>query len=291
VKPILENLLNNSMHSFRVKRTTLSYFDSPWHYHADYELFYIIKSKGVRFVGDNIENFYPGDMVFMGPNLPHVWRNDDEYIDNPNKNAEAIVMQFKEDAFGQGFFDLPEMQSIRTLFNQSRRGLKITGATHEKIAKELKQITKIEGVQRFTSLIGILYKLAISNDLTPLTTESFEKIDINDDSDKINQVFEFVTNEFKNDLELNEVAKIANMSKTAFCRYFKAKTTKTFFEYLTEVRINYASKLLLEDQYSISEISYKCGFNSPSYFNKQFKKVKKITPKEYFIKYKPIIRS
>jgi len=279
------------MHSFRVKRTTLPYFDSPWHYHADYELFYIIKSKGVRFVGDNIENFYPGDMVFMGPNLPHVWRNDDEYIDNPNKNAEAIVMQFKEDAFGQGFFDLPEMQSIRTLFNQSRRGLKITGATHEKIAKELKQITKIEGVQRFTSLIGILYKLAISNDLTPLTTESFEKIDINDDSDKINQVFEFVTNEFKNDLELNEVAKIANMSKTAFCRYFKAKTTKTFFEYLTEVRINYASKLLLEDQYSISEISYKCGFNSPSYFNKQFKKVKKITPKEYFIKYKPIIRS
>ena len=279
------------MHSFRVKRTTLSYFDSPWHYHTDYELFFIIKSKGVRFVGDNIENFYPVDMVFMGPNLPHVWRNDDEYIKNPNKNAEAIVMQFKEDAFGKGFFDLPEMQSIRILFNQSRRGLKITGATHERIAKELKQITKVEGVQRFTSLIDILYILATSSDLIPLTTESFEKIDINDESDKINQVFEFVTNEFKNDLELNEVAKIANMSKTAFCRYFKAKTTKTFFEYLTEVRINYASKLLLEDQYSISEISYKCGFNSPSYFNKQFKKVKKITPKEYFIKYKPIIRS
>ena len=290
MKPQLENLLNNSMHSFRVKRTTLSYFDSPWHYHPDYELFYIIKSKGKRFVGDNIENFYQGDMVFMGPDLPHVWKNDEEYYKNPKRNAEAIVMQFKEDAFGEGFFNLPEMQSVRAFFKLSKRGLKISGDTHKKIARELKIITKLSGVERFTSLLNILNILANSSDLTPLTTESFEKIYYDTGSDKINQVFEYVTNEFRNDIQLIDVAKVANISKTAFCRYFKTRAVKTFFEYLTDVRINYAGKLLIEDQMSISEISYECGFNSPSYFNKQFKKLKTLTPKEYRDKYKPLIQ-
>ena len=121
--------------------------------------------------------------------------------------------------------------------------------------------------------------------------ESFEKAYDDSRSEKINAVFEYTANHFREDIQLLEVSEVANMSKTAFCRYFKAKSTKTFFEYLTDVRINYACRLLMEDKYSISEISYECGFNSPSYFTRKFKAVKKQTPKEYCDTYKPIIQS
>ncbi len=289
MKPQIENLQKDSMHSFRVNHARLQFLDSPWHYHPEYELLYILKSNGQRIVGDSIDHFLEGDMVFVGPDLPHVWQNGDEYYqNNPNYKAEAIVVQFKENALGEGFFQLPEMQSVRVLLKLSKRGLKIDGETHAKIAKELRRIIKIKGLRRIAILLKILDILANSNDLIPLTTESFDKVYYDFGSERINKVFEFVANNFKKNIQLDEVAEVASMSKTAFCRYFKLRSLKTFLEYLNEVRVNYACKLLIEGYMSIAEISYECGFNSPSYFNRQFKAVKKLTPKEYTKKYKPV---
>jgi AraC-like DNA-binding protein len=282
MKPRQENILSDSMYSFHVNHAKLPFLDNPWHFHAAYELLYVIKSKGKRFVGDSIENFYAGDLVFMGPHLPHVWKNGQEYYqNNPEFRTETIVVQFKEDAFGDSFFNLSEMQSIQALFKIAKRGLKITGKTHEKIASDLFDLLKLNRVDRFCKLLQILDTLAKSADLTPLTSKSFEKVFYDPGSEKINKVFEYVANNFRKDIELNEVAKLINMSKPAFCRYFKQRSLKTFLEYLSEVRINYACKLLIEDRLSISEISHECGFNSHSYFNRQFRNIKKQTPKDY----------
>lgn len=282
MKPKVENIISDSLHSFRVNHAKPAILDNPWHFHSDYELLYVIKSSGKRIVGDSIENFYPGDMVFMGSNLPHVWKNGAEYYqNNPEYEAETIVVQFKEESFGAGFFQLSEMSSIKTLLQMSKRGLKIEGHTHKVLAKELFQITKLNAVNRLSSLIKILDILSVSPDLTPITSKSFEKTYYDAGSEKINKVFEYVANNFRKNIQLNEVAVVASMSKTAFCRYFKSRSLKTFLEYLNEVRINYACKLLIENQLSISEIAFECGFNSPSYFNRQFKNAKNQTPKEY----------
>lgn len=282
MKPQVENIISDVMHSFRVNHAYLPLLDNPWHFHSDYELLYVIKSNGKRIVGDSIENFYEGDMVFMGPDLPHVWKNGDEYYqNNPEYSAETIVVQFKEASFGTDFFKLSEMRAIRSLLQLSKRGLKIEGATHKVLVEELHLITTLNAVNRLSSLMKILDILSVSSDLTPIATKSFEKMYYDSGSDKINKVFEYVATNFRNDIQLDEVAVVANMSKTAFCRYFKSRSTKTFLEYLNEVRINYACKLLIEDQLSISEIAFECGFNSSSYFNRQFKNVEKQTPKEY----------
>lgn len=283
MKPLKENIQSDSMQSFRVKHTHLPFLDSPWHYHSDYELFYILKSNGKRIVGDSIESFKEGDMVFMGPNLPHIWKNGEAYYQNdPSVEAEAVVVQFKEGAFGEGFFQLPEMQAIKSLFKLAKRGLKIEGSTHKILAEELLLIPKLNSVNRFRSLMKMLDILSLSADLTPIATKSFEKVYFDSGSEKVNKVFEYVANNFRQNIKLDEIAVVANMSKTAFCRYFKLRSLKTFTEYLNEVRINYACKLLIENQLSISEIAFECGFNSPTYFTRQFKSVKKLTPKEYF---------
>lgn len=221
MKPQRENILSDSMHSFRVNHALLPFLDNPWHYHSDYELFYIIRSKGRRIVGDSIENFYKGDMVFMGPELPHVWKNGEEYYqDNPNFRAEAIVVQFKEDAFGKGFFKIPEMQSTKSLLNLSKRGLKIEGNTHKMLVEELKLILKLNPVNRINSLLKMLDILSNSEELTLIASKSFERIYYDSGSEKINKVFEYVANNFRSNIHLDDVAKVANMSKTVFCRYF-----------------------------------------------------------------------
>lgn len=287
MKPIKENIQSDLLHSFRVNYAKLPFLDSPWHFHSDFELFYNIKGNGKRFVGDSIENFYEGDMVLIGANLPHVWKNGKEYYqENPNYRAEAIVVQFKEDSFGDSFFQIPEMQSIKSLLENSKRGLRILGETHTHISSELYKLVNLEGVARFNKLIYVLDILSRSKELMPLATKSFERCIRADRADSINKVFEYVANSFRKDIQLIEVARVASMSKTAFCRFFKKRTSKTFFQYLNEVRVNYACKLLIEDRLSIAEISYECGFNSPSYFIRQFKNIKKQTPKGFIMTYK-----
>lgn len=290
MKPLKENIQSDLLHSFRVNYARLPFLDTPWHFHSDVELFYNVKGIGKRFVGDSIENFYEGDMVLLGANLPHVWKNGKEYYqNNPQLGVEAIVVQFKEDSFGESFFDIPEMLSVKALLVSSKRGLRIAGETHTHISSELYKLVNLEGVERFNKLIYILDIISRSSDLIPLATKSFEKLIRADRTDSINNVFEYVANNFRKDIQLIEVAKVANMSRTAFCRFFKQRTLKTFFQYLNEVRINYACKLLIEGKLSVAEISYECGFNSPSYFIRQFKNVKSETPKSFCNTYKSFL--
>jgi len=282
MKPLKEKLLSNLAHSFRVKHSVLPYLDSPWHYHDEYELFYIIKSSGKRFVGNSIDNFSEGDMVFMGPNLPHVWKNNGNFYDNLKKNnAEAIVIQFKENVFGKDFFSLPELKSINEFLQLSKRGLLINGSARNQAAPLIKQITHEEGIDRIITLLKILNILSGTSDIIPLASKSFEKIYFDDSGSRIDKVFAYVANNFDKEIKLEKAAKIAGMTETAFCRYFKQRTLKTFFQYLIEVRLSYACKLLIDREKTIGTISIECGFKNVSYFIKQFKKVYRETPAAY----------
>ncbi|MFA8433057.1 MAG: AraC family transcriptional regulator [Marinifilaceae bacterium] len=278
---ILEEIALKNEHSFRSKIDVLPHIQVPWHYHPHFELQFIERSKGTRIVGDCIDTFTEGDMVFMGPNLPHVWKNDDSYYQkNPDLRAVAWVVHFRADVFGPDFFEVPEMSRIKRFLSSSGRGIRIEGSTKYKMIQIWQKLNTANFTQRIIYLLEMLDTLAQSDDLEYLASEDFARIFQKSSNQKLYQIYEFVSRNFQQKIDLEQVAHEASMSKTAFCRFFKNQTGKTFSEFLNEMRINYARKLLAEGKLSISQIAYECGFNSPSYFNRQFKAHTGKAPKE-----------
>lgn len=278
---ILEEIPIKNEHSFRSKVDVLPHIKVPWHYHPEFELQYIEKSKGIRIVGDCIDTFTEGDMVFMGPNLPHVWKNDEHfYRKSPDLRAVAWVIHFRADVLGKDFFDLPEMSRIKRILELSARGIIIKGSTKYKIIQIWQKLNSANFTQRIIYLLQILDTLAQSDDLEHLASEEFAHIFNKSSNQKLYQIYEYISRNFQQRIDLEDIAHEAHMSKTAFCRFFKNKTGKTFSEFLNQMRINYARKLLIEGKLSISQIAYECGFNSPSYFNRQFKAHTDMAPKE-----------
>jgi AraC-like DNA-binding protein len=278
---ILEEISVKREHSFRLKIDVLPHIEVPWHYHPEYELIFIEKSHGTLVIGDCIDHFKDGDMVFIGPNTPHIMKNDDMYYKKESEERViAWVVHFKEDSFGKEFFLLPEMRKIKEMLTNSFKGIRIKGSTKYKIIQCLKNLHASDYSQRIIVLLQILQLIAQSEDLEYLASDNFVESFKQSSNQKLYQIYEYVSKNFQQKIDLDEAAKVANMSKTAFCRFFKNKTQKTFSEFLNEMRINYAQKLLAEDKLSVAQIAYECGFNSPSYFNKQFKAKTGIAPLE-----------
>ncbi|MDQ2180037.1 AraC family transcriptional regulator [Marinifilum sp. D714] len=269
---VLEEISVKKEHSFRSKIDVLPHIEVPWHYHPEYELIFIEKSHGTLVVGDCIDHFNDGDMIFIGPNTPHIMKNDDLfYSKESEERVIAWVVHFKEDSFGKEFFLLPEMKRIKEMLINSFKGIRIDGSTKYKIIQLLQNLHSSDYSQRIIVLLQILQLIAQSEDLEYLASDSFVESFKQSSNQKLYKIYEYVSENFQQKIDLDEAAKVANMSKTAFCRFFKSKTQKTFSEFLNEMRINYAQKLLAEGKLTVAQIAYECGFNSPSYFNKQFK--------------------
>lgn len=268
--------------SFVLQKDVYPYYPTPWHYHPEYELVLVIKSSGKRTVGDHEEPFTDGDLVLLGPNLPHAFQNDPEYYrGDPSLTAEAIVIHFTEDFLGGAFFRLPEMVRVNQLFLQAGFGLKVMGRTREKVADIMQEMLGWSGHRRIIGLLTILEILSLSEELRPLASSGFvQQHDVWGD-DRITKVHTYIMKNFGRDISLADVAEVANMSIPAFCRFFKACTRKAFSVYLNETRVGYACKLLLEEKFSISQICYVSGFNNMSNFYRQFKKVTGKSPLQY----------
>ena len=259
-----------------------SFFQSPFHSHPELELVYIKESHGKRIIGNSVTNFESGDMIFLGSDIPHVWLNDEMYYQGINNlKAKAIVVYFDKDLFGPIFYELKETQKINDLFNQAARGIAITGKTNELIAKKLEKLVKKKNFEIIIGLFEILSILSKSTELTFVNNEAFTPANDQTKNDRLSDVFEYVKKNYKDDISLLEIAKIANLTPTSFCRIFKLKTKKPFVEYLNEIRVSNACKLLIETDMGISEIAYECGYKTASNFNKLFKKLTGTTPKEY----------
>jgi len=269
--------------SFVVFKEKGTYFPCPWHYHPEYELVLVLKSTGRRMVGDHIGYFQEGDLVCLGPYLPHVWINDSIFLNGQaNYDADAIVIHFREDFLGEEFLKIPEMDPLRKFFSLSNRGMSFYGNTKEQINGLMKVMVNMNGIQRLSALLSIFDILSQTNEFTLLASPGHVNSYLDPIKyDRFNKIKEYILANFDKDISLPEVADMANMAISTFCNFFKEKHRITFIEYLNSVRIGHACKLLSGNDQNIVDVAFECGFNNLANFNRQFKKHKNMTPTQY----------
>ncbi len=265
-----------------IKRKQDPCLDSAWHYHAEYELLYISNSFGIRFVGDDVSPFSPGDLVLVGSYLPHLWRNDMTFYKNKNKNysVQTIVTKFTKDFLGENTFDNPEFSDINKLLIDSKYGICFGNNVSEVLKKEIVELPTLSRPEQSIQLLSILYQLATTADKSFLSSTDMRQY-TTEQSYRIDNVIKYISDNHALNIGLNDVADVACMTTNSFCRFFKKMTNKSFTQFLNEVRIRNASRMLIQDNVSISTICYSVGYNSITNFNKQFKQIMHTTPKDY----------
>jgi AraC-like DNA-binding protein len=290
MKPVIYKVPFVSNSSFSTREVRLPYFDATWHFHQEYELVLIVQSKGKRFVGSHISDFEAGNLTFLGPKLPHLFRNEQPYYEPGSAlpQAVSIVIQFPEDFLGNSFLLIPEMQAVRQLFEKAMLGLDIYGKTRKTVAERMIQMLQLEGLDRLLSLLSILKIIAHSTEYVTLSKPGISGATLKD-TERMNKIYEFVLLNYQKPIILQQVADLVHMSRSAFCRYFKMRTKKTFYLFVSEIRIGHACKLLLEEDLNVTQISMESGFNNLSNFNRQFQAITNMSPlkyKQFYVKQK-----
>lgn len=251
-------------------------FYEKLHQHEEIQLSYIVAGKGTFIVGDTIRDYQSGDVLLFGSNVPHVLKSDPEN----DEDSYMISVFFTHDSFGEHFFNLPKLQEVKHLLNDASFGIKF-----QENQAVLKLLFEAVLIQKTIKRFAIFFEmLAIVTESKYETVSSFinTKNYTDDEGKRMSAVFEFVMNHFDQKIVLEEIATIANMTPNAFCKYFKQRTNKTFFKFLTEVRIENACKFLgNQQQVSIADVAYNCGFFNISNFNRKFKEIKGVTPTEF----------
>jgi AraC-like DNA-binding protein len=281
MRPQLLKVLKGPDRSFSVRRDLFP-INNRWHYHAEIELIHIKKGEGTQFIGDSIKRFKAGDVILVGPNLPHYWRFDDVYYEENTKAiADIRVAHFNENFWGPQFLELPENLCIKTVLEKARRGLQITGKTRQKVADLLEELQEIDGPQRIVLLIEALTQIANAKQLVPLSSMGFQPDLVDAEKDRINAIYEYSIRNFKRKIQLEEIAEVANISPNSFCRYFKSRTRKTYSQFLIELRVGHACKLLIENNHCLKRLCYESGFNNFTSFHKYFKLITGKSPLVY----------
>jgi AraC-like DNA-binding protein len=282
MKALFEKVTFQEQSSLLVRRFRLPYFDAPWHYHPEYELTYIVKGYGRRFVGDHVEPFQHGDLVLVGPNLPHFWRSDDHfYRSDSDEQVESIVIQFPVALDQQVLAAVPEATAVRQLFERARYGLRFSQPVSQAIASQLEELPACKGLSQLVELLAILNTLTTDRDACLLASEGYQLAPGVAETERMKRILEFMLANFKEEIRIEQVASVAGMAPAAFCRYFRKRTRKTFVEYLNELRISHARNLLTKADMSIGQVGLEAGFNNISHFHRHFKRLTGLTPLRY----------
>lgn len=268
--------------AFVINELKAPYFDVNWHFHSEYQLFIVLKGRGTRFIGDHMQAFKEGDMVLTGPDLPHLWKNDKAYH-NPDNNlsVQGIVIYFPDNFLNNSVFSLEEFESIALMLKKSVRGIEISGPTNQMVREMMIELLDLKGGCSLIQLLKILQTIADSTDCKLITGAAYINTNKESERDRMGQVYEYVMQNFQGKVSLEEAAQLSNLSVSAFSRFFKSRVNKSFSDFLTDVRISHACKLLHETDLNISEVSYDCGFFTLSNFNKLFKERMNMTPVQY----------
>lgn len=277
-EPLFEKVLL-SQSSFLVKEEHFSNFDIAWHVHPEFELTYISQGEGKINVGDYISELDGPKLLLIGPNLPHSWYGSKE--PEGKVLAKQIVIQFPPDFLGDDFFENPAFRKIRELLDKSNRGLLFHDSEKHELSERIARVLMMNEFDRIIELLNLLQALATQRNFTELSSIGYSELVNSGESVRLNTIYAFILDNFKTDLNLKTVAGIASMTPQAFSRYFKERTKRTFISFLNEVRIGYACRLLTEQSMTISQICYESGYSNLSNFNRQFKKIKSMTPSEY----------
>ena len=261
--------------AYRVKSSPS--FPFKWHFHPEYELTFILESSGTRFVGDSNESYKAGDLVLLGPNLPHTWLSDPGLPDD--LRHRAIVVHFVEDFLGAVFNSSPEMMEISDLLGRAARGLHFSSPLAAEAGAKMVLMKKQEGLKRLVSLLGLLQELTPGG--RSLSSSAFVPSNRERDLRRIDRVCAYINARYHGRLSQPEVADIAGMTPQAFSRFFRKTVGKTFVDYLAELRVSQACRLLIETDQSVVEISLRSGFNNLSNFNRRFRKLRGQSPRRF----------
>lgn len=277
---------------FVVQYDNLDHFYDQLHHHPELQLIYILEGTGDLFVGDSITTFEEGNLFLFGSNQSHVLKSDSKYFrEDYSDMSRSISIFFHEKSLGDGFFELSETAVIKRLIERAKHSLQFSSDTAQDIGNRMKNLLNKSGFSRFLEVLSILNDLAQQEDYKQLAGVSNIQPPSDKESERINNVINYILNHYKEDIELGTIAEIANYSKAAFCRFFKQRTRKTFTQFLNEVRIAQACRLLRDTDLNISQIGFESGYNNVSNFNRQFKRITDTTPKKYVEKFEKLSTS
>jgi AraC-like DNA-binding protein len=283
MRPSLLKIENTRENSFSIRHDVIPAFKGVWHYHPQVELHYIVKGEGIRFIADNVSNFSAGELIFLGENVPHCWRSGEEYLDTENSpGVEVIVLQFLPDCLGKHLFNLPEAYMLSKLFEKARSGMLINGKAKAKIVTLMQQLLNESGLGCIITLVEILKELSETDQYKPITfSKNALYLCTTDEGTRFNNICHHTLKNFRREVSLSEIASVGNLSTTSFCRYFKMMTNKNYIQFITQIRVNHACKLIIEDRLSTPTICFESGFYNLSNFYRHFKKHTGMTPLVY----------
>jgi AraC-like DNA-binding protein len=288
VKPLYEKIGPDAGLSFFCRAFALRAFDCPFHFHPECELTHIVSSRGLRFTGDHIGEFGPGDLVLFGPNLPHSYHNDPSERRGA-KGARSQVVQFAPDCLGGILQASPELLPVRRLLAQSARGLAFTGATRADALARLAKLFTASAAARVSLFLEILIGLADAppRDVRSLASHGYAPTRAPDSDERLGRVCAHINRHFAEPIYLQRVAALAHLTPPAFCRFFRRGTGKTFTAFVNEVRLSQAARLLQETDLGVTEICFRCGFGNVANFNRQFRRLHRMAPRDYRERQRP----
>ena len=274
-----EKIAIPSSQSFHIAERRLPRFDAPWHFHPELELTFIVESRGRRFVGDSIEPYTEGDLVLLGPNLPHFWHTEGRR--SRRTCAHSIYVQFSSDFLGADLLHRPEFANVRQLFLRSARGLVFPKRVVRKVAPSLHQLVQMSGLPAVLKLLEILHVLAHARGPRPLASAAYEpSLDVRAE-DRLARVYDFLTKNFREQVTLRQIAQTASMTPEAFSRYFKKVAGRNVSVFINELRIDHAARLLRETTARVGDIAAQAGFVTLSSFNRRFRERMRVSPRMF----------
>jgi AraC-like DNA-binding protein len=282
MKPQLLKVSNDLVHSFSSRQDKVPYVNNHWHYHPEVELIYFRQGNGTRFIGDSIQHFQSGDVYLVGSNLPHYWRFDNIYFeDEENNHANVSVIHFNENFWGDSFLQLPENTVIRNILEKSKYGIKINGEERFSLGKLIEATVKAEGPQKIMLLMESLMRIGNAKQVEVISSIGSRVDFATSENDRINAIYNYSIANFKRKIQIEEMAEVANISPNSFCRYFKSRTSKTYLQFINEIRVGHACKLLIENKMNLKQICYESGFHNFTSFHKYFKSITGKSPLVY----------
>ena len=282
MNPMLQKIEYDSDISFGIREEREAYSYNRWHYHPEIELTLIKKGSGTRLVGDSIESFSEGYLILLGANLPHFWRfGPDHFVRDKPSDIEAVSIYFKDDFWGRNFLSIPEMKNIKEVLLRAKRGIKIQGKAKEETAALMERMLAVKDADRVILLLQMLNILGDCPECPTLSIIGSADHTEYDHTDAISRIYSYTLTHFPEKIEMRKLSSIVNVSPHSFRRYFKSRTGKTYWQFLLDVRVGHACKLLMENKYTVSQICFSCGFNNLSNFNRRFKEKMGVTPSCY----------
>ena len=255
-------------------------FACVWHQHPEVEITLVRRGGTQRMVGDRISPLQPGDLVVIGPDLPHDYRNE-AIPGRKRPHVEAVVVQFLPNILGDDWLKSPSVGRVRRLFERARFGLEVSGRTRQRASRQVQNMVRTTGLRRVALLLELLEELANSKELREIASPGFERRTGGAGADRIGRVCEHIEEHLGKPLYTAELARLTNLSESAFSRLFKKSTGRTVPRYINELRVARACRLLVETERTVNEIARDCGYVSLANFQHQFQLLEGRSPQEY----------